>query len=151
IVKNDAGEDTGVRFRSLEAADRRLEDFYKTLRKLDEIGSQGDGGEGDVLPDASRLVTDAREALADDFNAPIVMAKLHEAKTLANFLLDQGKGVDKQVRRRTLARLARDIRLVGTALGILANDPRRYLADRRARLVKRRPRDVSRVEQLIKD
>ena len=142
----------GVRFRSLEAADRRLEDFYKTLQKIDAIVAQsGDGGTGDVLPEATKLVAEAREALADDFNAPIVMSKLHEAKTAANRLIDQGKGVDKEKRKRTLARYAKDMRTVGEALGILQNDPRVYLADRRARLVKRCSLDVARVETLIAD
>jgi hypothetical protein len=103
-----------------------------------------------VLPDAEKLVPDARAALADDFNAPVVMAALYEAAGLANRLLDGGKapdkrsevagggapdgravgagvprGIDKAMRRRTLARLGRDIRLVGDALGVFAASPRR--------------------------
>jgi cysteinyl-tRNA synthetase len=149
-VLDDNNVQVGVRFRSLEAADRRLEDFYKTLHKIDGIIAQGgDGGTGDVLPEATKLLDDARDALTDDFNAPVVMSKLHEAKTIANRLIDQGKGVDKEKRKRTLARLAKDIRTVGEALGILNNDPRVYLADRRARLVKRSSLDVARVETLI--
>jgi cysteinyl-tRNA synthetase len=152
VVRDDAGKEVGVRFRSLEAADRRLEDFYKTLYKLDTfLATAGDPGQGDVLKEAANLVADARTALADDFNAPVVMALLHEAKTVANRLLDQGKGVDKQAKKRTLARLATDMRVVGEALGILANDPKAYLADRRERLVKRNKLDVAKVEQLIKD
>jgi cysteinyl-tRNA synthetase len=149
-VRDEAGQDIGVRFRSLEAADRRLEDFYKTLHKLDGfIAQNGDGGDGDVLPEAGKLVAEARDALADDFNAPVVMSKLHEAKTIANRLLDLGKGIDKDKRKRTLARLGKDIRTVGTALGILANDPKVYLRDRRERLVRRTKLDVAKVEQLI--
>ncbi|MBA3397226.1 MAG: cysteine--tRNA ligase [Deltaproteobacteria bacterium] len=151
-VRDASNEVVGVRFRSLEAADRRLEDFYKTLAKIDAFVVQGgDAGEGTVLAEAERLIPEAREALTDDFNAPVVMSKLHEAKTLANRLLDIGKGTDKQVRRRTLARLGKDMRIVGGALGILANDPARYLADRRDRLVRRCAIDVARVTQLIAD
>ncbi|MDQ3367346.1 MAG: cysteine--tRNA ligase [Myxococcota bacterium] len=150
-IRDASNETVGVRFRSLEAADRRLEDFYKTLHKIDGFLAQGgEGGEGPVQADAEKLLPEARAALADDFNAPVVMSKLHEAKTLANRLLDQGKG-DKQLKRRTLARLARELRLVGEALGILANDPRAYLAERRERLVRRSSIDVARVEQLIVD
>ena len=151
VIKDDTGKEIGVRFRSLEAADRRLEDFYKTLHKLDGFLKDGDGGDGPVDPRAEKLVSDAREALADDFNAPVVMSKLHEAKTVANFLLDQGKGMDKQLKRRTLARLAKDMRTVGGALGIFENEPRAYLAARRERLVRRNKLDVSRVERLIED
>ena len=66
------------------------------------------------------------------------MAALHEAATLANKLLDEGKGIDKQVRRRTLARLGRDLRAVGAAIGVFVQAPARYLAERRTRLVKAR-------------
>jgi cysteinyl-tRNA synthetase len=149
-VRDAGGTVTGVRFRSLEAADRRLEDFYITLQKIDQFVAQGgDAGDGAVLPDAEKLVPATREALADDFNAPVVMAAMHEAKTLANKLLAEGKGVDKQVRRRTLARLGRDLRTVGEALGILAASPATYLRERRARLVARMDVDVAKVEALM--
>jgi cysteinyl-tRNA synthetase len=148
-IKAPDGTPVGVRFHSLEAADRDLEYFYVTLQKLDEFLATGEGDDGAVLPEAEKLVPAAREALADDFNTPKVMAALHEAATLANKLLASGKGIDKQLRRRTLARLARDLRAVGDALGILANDPAAYLRDRRERLVRRKNIDVARVEALM--
>jgi cysteinyl-tRNA synthetase len=142
----------GARFYSLEAADRKLEYFYTTLKRIDDFLAQGgDGGEGPVVPDAEKLVPEARAALADDFNAPVVMAALHEAAGLANRLLDEGKGIDKGMRRRTLARVARDTRSVREALGVFAAAPRTYLAERRARLVKQRRIDVAHVERLLAD
>jgi cysteinyl-tRNA synthetase len=102
-----------------------------------------------VLPEAEALEATAREALADDFNAPVTVAALGEAAKLANKLLDEGKGIDKQVRRRTLARLARDLRAVGGALGLLAQDPAAYLRARRDRLVGLRGLDVAAVERLL--
>jgi cysteinyl-tRNA synthetase len=147
----DCGEVVGVRFRSLEAADRDLAYFYTTLQKLDAFVAQGDGGEGAVMKEAEALVSETRDALADDFNTPMVKASLHAAAALANKLVDEGKGIDKQVRRRTAARLARDIRVVGDALGILANEPRTYLAGRRDRLVQRKAIDTSKVTALLGD
>jgi len=149
-IKNSDGTPVGVRFRSLEAADRDLEYFYVTLQKIDAFIAQGgDAGEGAVLPDAEKLLPTTREALADDFNSPKVMAALHEAATLANKLLAEGKGIDKQVRRRTLARIGKELRAVGEALGILAADPQVYLAERRGRLVARKGVDVARVASLL--
>jgi cysteinyl-tRNA synthetase len=151
-VRDAAGTVTGVRFASLEAADRRLEYFYTTLARIDAFvaqGTAGDGGEGPIAPGADALVPAATEALADDFNAPIVMAALGEAAKLANKLLDEGKGIDKQVRRRTLARIGRDLRAVGDALGVFANAPAAYLADRRDRLAKRKQIDAGEVERAI--
>ena len=149
-IKASDGTPTGVRFRSLEAADRDLEYFYVTLMKLDAfVAAGGDAGDGPVLPEAEKLLPAAREALSDDFNSPKVMAAMHEATTLANKLLAEGKGLDKQVRRRSIARLARELRAAGDALGILAADPLVYLHERRTRLVARQGVDVAQVEALL--
>jgi cysteinyl-tRNA synthetase len=155
VVRDASDRMVGVRFVSLEAADRKLEYFYTTLRRIDDVAgpSAGPAGAspGAVLPAAEKLVPEARAALADDFNTPVVMAQLHEACALANRLLDEGKGIDKQLRRRTLARIAQDIRIVGDVLGVFARDPRAYLAERRGRLVKQRGIDVAAVERLLAD
>ena len=142
----------GARFHSLEAADKKLEYFYTTLKRIDEFVAQGgDGGAGAVLAEADRLGPAAQAALADDINTPVALAAAYEAAALANRLLDEGKGIDKQQRRRTLARIAADLRRVGGALGVFAADPAAYLAERRARLVKRRGIDAALVERLIGD
>jgi cysteinyl-tRNA synthetase len=136
-----------VRFFSLEAADRSLAKFYETLQRIDGFVAQGgDGGAGAVLPDAETLVPAARSALADDFNAPVVVAALHAAATFANKLLDEGKGIDKAMRRRTLARLGKDLREVGGAIGVFVQDPAAYLAERRKRLVALKRIDVGAVQ-----
>jgi cysteinyl-tRNA synthetase len=136
-----------ARFFSLEAADRSLSGFYTTLQRIDQFLAQGgDGGDGAVLPEAEKLVPDARAALAEDFNAPEVVAAMHGATRLANKLLDEAKGVDKQVRRRTLARLGKDLRAVGGAIGVLTQEPSAYLTARRERLVKAKKIDVAAVQ-----
>jgi len=141
--------DDGVRFYSLEAADRELSKFYDALARIDREIAPHDGGEGAVLPDAEKLVPDARAALADDFNAPVVVASLHAALTLANKLLESRKGIDKQQRLRTLARLARDIRAVGDAIGVFSQEPAAYLRERRDRLVRVKKIDVATVQAKI--
>ncbi|HET7499653.1 MAG TPA: cysteine--tRNA ligase [Kofleriaceae bacterium] len=151
-IRDSAGHVTGARFYSLEAADRKLEYFYTTLKRIDDFLAQGGPpAPGPVMPDAEKLVPDARAALADDFNTPVVMAAVYDAAALANRLLDEGKGIDKQLRRRTLARLATDLRMVGDAIGVFAADPATYLAGRRARLIARRGIDVAQVELLLAD
>jgi cysteinyl-tRNA synthetase len=151
-IRDAENQVIGARFYSLEAADRTLEYFYTTLKRIDDFVAQGgDGGDGPVVPDAEKLLPEARAALADDFNAPVAMAALHDAAGLANRLIDEGKGIEKQMRRRSLARIARDIRAVGDALGVFAAAPRTYLAARRARLVKQRCIEVATVERLLAD
>jgi cysteinyl-tRNA synthetase len=140
------------RFKSIESADRRLEYFYLTLQRIDAFVSQGgDGGDGPVVPGADGLIGEVKAALADDFNSPVAVAAAGEAAKLANKLLDEGKGIDKQVRRRSLARIGKDLRAVGAALGAFHSDPATFLRGRRERLVKRRRLDVAAVEQLLAD
>jgi cysteinyl-tRNA synthetase len=140
----------GVRFYSLEAADRELAKFYEALAKLDAFVAQsGDGGDGPVMPEAEGLLGEVRDALSDDFNSPVVVASLHAALTLANKLLESGKGIDKALRARTLARLANDLRTAGAAIGVFPQPPAKYLAERRARLVKSKHIDVAAVQAKI--
>jgi cysteinyl-tRNA synthetase len=141
--------DTTVRFFSLEAADRELARFYEVLAKIDKDFAQAEADDGAVMPEADALLTEARDALADDFNAPVVVASLHAALTLANKLLEQSKGVDKALRKRTLARLAKNMRAVGAAIGVFEQAPSTYLAERRARLVRTKNIDVAVVEAKI--
>jgi cysteinyl-tRNA synthetase len=141
-----------ARFRSLEAADRRLEYFYLTLQRIDAfLATGGDAGDGAVVAGADTLLPEMRAALADDFNSPVAIAALGESARLANKLLDEGKGIDKQVRRRSLARLGRDLRAGAGALGLLPSAPEAFLAARRQRLVRRRHIDVAAVERLLAD
>jgi cysteinyl-tRNA synthetase len=145
-IRNAEDEIVGVRFNSLETAERRLDYFYTTLARLDGFAATaGEIGEGAVLPELERLIPDVREALADDFNTPVVIASLGEAAKLANKLLDEGKGIDKQVRRRTLVGIAHALREIGTAVGILGSSPVEFLHGRRERMVKRKSIDVAAV------
>ena len=145
-----ASEGDRAVFRDLEAADRRLDYFYTTLRRLDDFpGPPPDDLDGEVVPEARALVPAAIEALRDDFNTPVVVAALGEAARAANKLLDEGKGIAKPVRRRSLARLARDMRDVSGALGLLASEPAAFLAARRDRLAARRGIDTGEVARLL--
>jgi cysteinyl-tRNA synthetase len=146
-VELDVAESDGaVRFRDLEAADRRLDYFYTTLRRLDDFLATGaDPGEGELAPGVEELIPAARQGLLDDFNTPVMLAALGEAAKLANKLLDEPKSVPKPVRRRSLARLAQGIREVGGAIGLLESDPAAFLAERRARLAAQRGIDTERV------
>jgi cysteinyl-tRNA synthetase len=147
-----ASEEGAVVFRDLDVADRRLDYFYTTLQRIDDfVAAGGDGGAGDVVPEVRVLSESARAALADDVNTPIVVAALGEAAKVANKLLDEGKGIDKALRRRSVAAFGRELRSVGSALGILGDVPADYLARRRDRLVERRRVDRGEIERRLAD
>lgn len=141
VGTSDVAGQTVPRFLSLEAADRRLDYFYATLQKIDALGV-GDAPAGAASKEATALVTAAKDALADDFNAPVVVAAMGEAAKLANKWLDE-KGGNKEERRRNLAALARALREVGGTLGVLSADPAAFLRERRDRLARRHGIDAT--------
>ena len=134
------------RFRSLEAADRRLAQFYETLQRIDAFVAQGgDGGEGAVLPEAEKLVPDARAALADDFNAPVVDRRAPRGGAAREQLLDEGKGIDKRSAgarsRGSAATCARSASALGVFAHAAGSVPRASAA---TRLVQARRASTSR-------
>ncbi len=134
----------------MEQADRRLDYFYTTLRRLDDFTATSDSDDGEVIAEAEALLPESRRAMADDFNAPAVLAAMSDAARAANKLLDEPKGINKALRKRSLQRLARDLRQVAQgALGILMRPPGEFLAERRDRLARQRGVDGAEVAELL--
>ena len=146
-----ADEDDQPVFVDLLAADRRLDYFYTTLRRIDEmVATMKDPGDGEVVAEVDALEPAARAGVLDDFNSPVVLAALSEAARAANKLLDEPKGVAKDVRRRSIKRFGERIRSVANgALGILTADPVEFLAGRRHRLARARGIDADQVRSLL--
>jgi cysteinyl-tRNA synthetase len=127
----------------LQDAERRLRYLYKTLEKVDRLaaGASAAGSGGEV-------VEAARAALDDDFNAPQVLAVLADAFTAASALADR-KGKKTPEDKAALAAFARDVREVGTTLGLLQRAPADALGAIRARASARRGIDRAEVEARI--
>jgi cysteinyl-tRNA synthetase len=140
-------------FPGLVEAERKLDYFYTTLARIDDfLGGRTDVEAGPVVPEAEKLVTAVREAMDDDFNANVAVAELYEAARAANKLLDDPKGTPKDVRRRSLARLGRDLReAAGGALGLLGRPPREFLHARRTRLAAARAIVPAEVEERLQE
>jgi len=154
-VNFEVGSEEGrTVFRDLEAADRRLDYFYSTLQRLDDFAAtlspSAADDDGEVVEEAAVLEPTSRAGLCDDFNAPVVIAALSDAARAANKLLDEPKSAPKPVRRRSLRKLAREIREVSAgALGLLARPPAEFLSERRQRLAARRGIDPAEIERLL--
>jgi cysteinyl-tRNA synthetase len=138
-------------FPGLDEAERRLDYFYSTLARLDDfLGDKREVEPGPVVPEIERLVGAVREAMTDDFNSSVALAELGEAARAANKLLDDAKAAAKDVRRRSLARAARDLRDAARGpLGLLEQEPRAFLHARRARLAQARGLDAAAVESRL--
>jgi cysteinyl-tRNA synthetase len=137
IGPDENGRET---FPDLDDAEGRLEYFYRTLERLEQAGA-GTVAEavtevdlaGEVVSPADRTLTAFREAMDDDFNTAAAVGQLYDSFVLANKLLDEPKAAAKDVRRRTLARLRRDLATCGETLGIFRRPPAEFLLARRGR------------------
>ena len=101
------------------------------------------------LPEAEKTLSIFQEAMDDDFNTAAAIGHLYEAFVLANKLLDDPKAAPKDVRRRTLARLRRDLLKCGETLGIFQREPAAFLLARRDRQCARAGIDAAAVEAKI--
>jgi len=133
----------------LDEAEERLAYFYGTLAKLAEAPAADD--KGAVLPEAEKTLSVFQEAMDDDFNTAAAIGHLYDAFVLANRLLEDPKAAPKDVRRRTLARLRRDLLKCGETLGIFQRDPATFLLARRDRQCARRGIDQAAVDAKIRE
>jgi cysteinyl-tRNA synthetase len=149
IARDEAGRQ---QYPDLDEAEVRLEYFYRTLERIDQAGiPAAETGAGEVMAPADRTLAAFREAMDDDFNTAAALGHLYESFVLANKLLDDPKAAAKDVRRRTLARLRKELRACGEALGIFQRPAAEFLLARRARLCARRGIDATAVEARIVD
>jgi cysteinyl-tRNA synthetase len=134
VVEGDDPATAPIRLPGIEEAERRCEYAYLTLERLrEQLGVGKPAGEGKVAPEAEGWLERLREALDDDFNTAEALAAWHEALALANRILDGKLEAPKDVRRRTLERLDRDLRAASDELGLGAAEPRAWLDEHRAR------------------
>jgi cysteinyl-tRNA synthetase len=146
LARDDKGRPV---YPELDDAEGRLEYFYGTLAKLAQAPAGDDPGP--VLPEADKTLSSFQEAMDDDFNTAAAIGHLYEAFVLANKLLDDPKAAPKDVRRRTLARLRRDLIKCGETLGIFQRDPAAFLLARRDRQCARKGIDAAAVEAKIQE
>jgi cysteinyl-tRNA synthetase len=150
VIEGDDPATAPLRFPGLEEAERRLEYGYLTRQRLaDALAVGKPAGEGPVVPEAEGWLQRLQEALDDDFNTAEAIAAQGEALALANRILDGKLDAPKDVKRRALERLARDLALASTELGLFEADPATWLAAHRARRCAARQIDAAAVEARI--
>ena len=150
IVEGEDVATAPLRFPGLEEAERRVEYGYLTLQRLADALAVGKSvGAGPVAPEAEGWLQRLQEALDDDFNTAEALAAHGEALALCNRILDGKLDAPKDVRRRSLERLQRDLRVASAELGVLEQDPQMYLQQHRARRCAARAIDPAQVEAAI--
>ena len=139
-----------VRFPGLEEADDRVAYVYDTLARVRAFTAQGkDPGDGEVLPSVASMVDGFVAALRDDLNSAGAIGALSAPLNDVNRLLDSGKGVNKQVRARTLRRFDAAMKTVSDLLGVFGRPPEAFLTARRDLKAARIGLDTDRVEALM--
>jgi cysteinyl-tRNA synthetase len=150
IVDGDDPATAPLRLPGLEEAERKCEYGYLTIERLREQLAVGKpAGDGKVAPEAETWLAALQESLDDDFNTAGALAAWNEALVLANRILDGKLDAPKDVKRRTLERLARDLAVAAAELGLGEADPRAWLDAHRARRCSLLAIDPAEVEALI--
>ena len=153
MVDGDDPATAALRFPGLEEAERRVEYGYLTIERLREqlaVGKPAPNDQGGrVAPEAETWLGALQSSLDDDFNTAGALAAWNEALALANRVLDGKLDAPKDVKRRTLERLAKDLAIASAELGLGEADPRSWLEGHRARRCALLAIDVAQVEALI--
>jgi cysteinyl-tRNA synthetase len=142
-----------VRFPGLEEADERTAYVYETIAAAQAAVGGADPADepGAVDPSVEGLAARVLAALCDDLNTARALAELSEPLACVNRLVATAKGVDKGLRRRTLARFVREIGQISGWLGLYARDPAAFLQARRDLKAARVGLDVAAVERLVSE
>ncbi len=152
-AEGDDPKSAPLRFPGLEEAERRLEYGYLTLQRLRDQLAQGkpaaSASDGPVAPESETWLAQLQASLDDDFNSAEALAALGEAFALANRILDGKLEAPKDVKRRTLEKLARDLQSAAAELGLHEADPAAWLAEHRARRCSAKKIDAAAVETRI--
>jgi cysteinyl-tRNA synthetase len=151
-VDGDDQATAALGFPGLDEMEKKAAYAYETLGRLrDQLAVGKSAGDGPTLEvgEAPGWLERMLLALDDDFNSAVAFAELGEALTLVNRILDGKVDAPKDVRRRSLERLERELRLASAALGVLVHDPVMWLAEHRARRCAARKIDAALVEQKI--
>ncbi len=139
-----------VRFPGLEEADDRVAYVYETLAAAQAFVANGVEDDGGEVDPAIAAFLDAFVAkMNDDLNTAAAFAELSEPLSVVNRLLASKKGVDKNVRKRSIKRFVDQMSAVASICGCFERDAEGYLAERRDLKARRIGLDVAKVESLL--
>ncbi len=127
----------------VEEAEKGLTRIYETLARVD-TALAGDGAAGGAQePEAaSALLARFREAMDDDCNTARTLGVIFETIRELNRVLDAGETA-------SLAATRRDLHAIGEVLGLMNEEPTRFLEQRKQRGLQQAQLTPEAIEQLI--
>jgi cysteinyl-tRNA synthetase len=139
-----------VCFPGLDEADERVAYIYETLLSVSEFVAKGAvEDDGEVDPAIGGMLDAFLAKMRDDLNTAGAYGELSEPLAAVNRLLQSGKGVNKEVRKRSIARFGNAFTEVGEILGCFEREPSAYLEARRDLKAARIGLDTDKVEALV--
>ncbi len=139
-----------VRFPGVEEADERVAYVYDTLVRVRAFNATAkDPGPGEVIDVVEQMLPNFLVAMRDDLNTAGAIAALSAPLSEVNRRLDSAKGVNKQMRARTLRRFEQDMQTVAQLLGVFGRDPETFVRERRDLKAARIGLDIEKVDRLV--
>ena len=105
----------------LEEAEKAIERIFETIARFEESAGPGASAEPDTA-----LLEDFRREMDDDFNTPRALALIFDEVRALNRLMDEGKAAGLTARVAALKK-------IGGAMGLLQEEPARFLARKKQR------------------
>jgi cysteinyl-tRNA synthetase len=147
---DDAGNVTG--FPQFEDAERRLAYLYKTKQRLEGLpANRVVDQNGATASEIAGFGEALSQALDDDLNMPVALAKLSDFLKAVNELSDQAMRKKGKASRASIAQAAAGFRALEAELGIGVEPAERILTRIRDRRAKARGLDASAIESRIAD
>jgi cysteinyl-tRNA synthetase len=105
----------------LEEAEKAIERIFETIARFEESSGPGASAAADAA-----LLDDFRREMDDDFNTPRALALVFDEVRALNRLMDEGKAAELTSRVAALKK-------IGGAMGLLQEEPARFLARKKQR------------------
>ena len=147
---DDAGNVTG--FPQFEEAERRIAYLYKTRRRLEGLPPKRVvEDDKPVAAEIAGFSIALRDALDDDLNMPVALAKLADFLKAVNELCDGAMKKKGKASRRSVAQARVGFRALEAELGLGAEQPNVILSRIRDRRAKARGLNAAAIEKRIAD
>ncbi|MFW6050570.1 MAG: cysteine--tRNA ligase [Myxococcota bacterium] len=139
-------------FPQFQEGERRLEYLYGTRRRLESMPDKRIvDRDAPVPPDIAELRGRLREALDDDLNMPVALARVNEFLRAVNELCDGATGKKGKAPRRAVEAARDGFAAVAEVLGIGQQEPHTILGRIRDRRARERGVEPEQVEARIRD
>ncbi|MFW6197650.1 MAG: cysteine--tRNA ligase [Myxococcota bacterium] len=139
-------------FPQFDEAERRLEYLYGTRRRLETLSDKRIVDRDDAVPpEIGDLRERLRDALDDDLNMPVALARVGEFLRAVNELCDGATGKKGKAARNAVEAAARGFEVIAGVLGVGTDTPTEILERIRNRRARARGLEPATVEDKIRE